>query len=180
MNTTRRALLASLLIALTVAAGQALAGIPNVELVTFLVFVSGYLLGPRAGAIIGGCAMGAHSTFNVMGAVVPPMLAAQVLVYASIGAAGGLVGPGIVRLRAPVRAVVACATGALLALVYQVIINLVAYLTFTSEDTLAAFIWGGLVFSAVQILWNAALFFFALGPTMSVVGRYRGELGVTS
>ena len=51
MNSTRRALLASLLIALTVAAGQALAGVPNIELVTLLVFLSGFLLGRRTGAI---------------------------------------------------------------------------------------------------------------------------------
>ena len=177
MNTTRRALLASLLIALTVAAGQALAGIPNVELVTFLVFISGYLLGARLGAVIGACAMGAHSLFNVMGAVVAPMWVAQIIVYAGVGISGGLLGHLILSRGRSVSGVLAALVGALLAFVYQIIINVVAYFTFTSETSMVAFIWGGVVFSAVQVAWNAAVFLVALRPTMSVLSRFRGEVG---
>ena len=177
MNSTRRALLASLLIALTVAAGQALAGVPNIELVTLLVFLSGFLLGMRAGAIVGAVAMGAHSLFNVMGAVVAPMLVVVVFVYAGLGAAGAAVGPAIVRMQSPaLQVVVSAASGAACAFVYQLLINLTAYFTFTASDSLIAFVWGGVAFAVVQIVWNGAVFAVALPSTVKVLGRFRGEL----
>ena len=169
------------MIALSVAAGQALAGIPNVELITFIIFLSGYLLGRRLGALVGAAAMGAHSLFNVMGSVVPPMLVTQIVIYAGIGAAGGVVGGWIARVKGPVLAsFFAGTTGAVLALLYQVAINTTAYFTFTSATTLWTFIVGGIAFSAVQIGWNAAVFFAALRPTMAVLGRFRGELNETA
>jgi len=177
MISTRRALLASLLIALTVAAGQALAGVPNVELVTLLVFLSGFLLGARIGAIGGAVAMGAHSLFNVMGAVVAPMLAVQVLAYAGVGVAGAVVGPAIMRLDRPaLQAVAAAVAGAACALVYQLLINVTAYFTFIGTDSLIAFVWGGVAFAAVQIVWNGAVFAVALPSTIRVLERFRGEL----
>jgi hypothetical protein len=176
MNATRRALLASLLIALTVAGGYALAGVPNIEVVTLLAFTSGYLLGPRLGALVGGVAMGAHSLFNVMGAAIPPVLAAQVVCYALVGAAGGVVGPLIVRLGGVVSALAAGATGAVLVIVYQVTVGVVSFYTFTSESMLWAYLWGGVAFATVQIVWNAALFLVTLRPMLSVLRRYRAEL----
>lgn len=181
MNSTRRALLASLMIALSVAAGQALAAIPNVELITFLVFLSGYLLGVRTGALVGATAMGGHSLFNVMGSVIPPMLVTQIVIYAAIGAVGGVLGGVISRTRnAALASVIAGVTGGVLALVYQVAINVTAYFTFTSATTLWTFIVGGVAFSVVQIGWNVAVFFTALRPTMAVLGRFRGELNGTA
>lgn len=181
MNATRRAVLASLLVALIVAAGYALAGVPNVELVSFLVFVSGFLLGVRLGALVGGVAMGVHSLFNVMGAAVPPVLAAQVAAYAAIGSAGGAVGPFIERLPRPaVAALVAGATGLVLVLGYQLLVGVVTYFAFARGSLLWAYLWGGIVFSAVHIAWNTALFLLAMRPTLSVLARYRLELGGTA
>ncbi len=181
MKSTRRALLASLLIALSAVAGQALASIPNVELITFLVFLSGYLLGPRYGAFVGGAAMGAHSLFNVMGSVVPPMLVTQIIAYAAIGAAGGTLGVAISRVpNGVVVSILAGVTGATLALAYQFVINVAAYFTFTSTASLWTFIVGGIAFSAVQIGWNAAVFFAALRPTTAVLSRFRDELNGTA
>ena len=74
---TRRATLAGLLVALIVAAGYSLAGVPNVELVTLLVFVSGFLLGPRLGLAVGATSWGLYSLLNPMGAAVPPVLAVR-------------------------------------------------------------------------------------------------------
>jgi len=176
MNSTRRALLASLLIALTVSAGYALAGVPNVEVVTLLVFVSGYLLGARLGAVVGAVSMGAHSMFNAMGAAIPPILAAQVACYALIGTAGGVLGPALVRLGRLRAAVASCATGALLALFYQVVVGIVSFYTFTTESVLWAYLWAGVAFTSVQIVWNAALFLLALRPMLVVLRRHRMEL----
>ena len=177
MRTTRLVLLASLLVAMIFAAGQALAGIPNVELVTALAFVSGYLLGPVLGAGVGAAGMGAHSLFNVMGAVAPPVWLAQVGSFALIGCAGGIVGPLLARVRGRVRAAVLSAfAGAALVLVYQVAVNLVAFYTFTSDVDVSVYLWGGVVFGAVQVAWNAVVFGAAMPPMLRVLARYRREL----
>jgi len=176
MNSTRRALLASLMIALSVAGGYALAGVPNIEVVTLFVFTSGYLLGARTGALVGGVAMGVHSLFNVMGAAIPPVLAAQVACYALVGAAGGLVGPLLERTRGVVGAVAAGVVGAGLVFFYQVVVGIVSFYTFTSESLLWAYLWAGVAFASVQIVWNAALFLVVLRPALSVLRRYRAEL----
>ncbi len=177
MKSTRAALLATLLTALVFVAGQALAGIPNVELVTFLVFVAGYLLGPALGAVVGGAGMAAHSLLNVMGAVAPPVWISQWLCYAGVGVAGGLVGPPLARIsHRGLAAVLAAATGAALVIVYQLAVNAAAFYTFSSDVSVWVYVWGGVVFGVVHVAWNAALFFAALRPTLRVLAPYRREV----
>lgn len=176
MKRTRVFLLASLLVALTVAAGQALAGIPNVELMTFLVFVSGFLLGPRLGLVVGGCAMGAHSLFNWMGPAALPVWVGQIACYAAVGLAGAMVGPRITRMRAWVASLTSAAVGALLSLGYQLVVNAATFFVYTNDAGLWAFIWAGVAFASIQILWNGALFFVSLRPTLAVLDAFRGDL----
>jgi hypothetical protein len=177
MRTTRLVLLASLLVAMIFAAGQALAGIPNVELVTALAFVSGYLLGPALGAVVGAAGMGAHSLFNVMGTVAPPVWLSQVGSFALIGSAGGIVGPFLARVRGRARAAVLSAlTGAVLVLIYQLAVNIVAFYTFASDVDVWVYVWGGVAFGAVQVAWNVVVFGAAMPPMLRVLARYRREL----
>jgi hypothetical protein len=177
MRTTRLLLLASLLVAMMYATGQALAGIPNVELITALAFISGYLLGPVLGAVVGAAGMGAHSLFNVLGAVAPPILLAQVLCFALIGFAGAVVGPMVARVRNRTRAaLLAAATGVALVFIYQLAVNVTAFYTFTSDVDVWVYVWGGIAFAAVHLGWNAAVFGAAVPPMLRVLARYRREL----
>lgn len=176
MDVTRRALLASLLIALTVAAGFALAGVPNIELVTLIVFVSGYLLGARLGALVGGVAMGAHSAFNIMGTAIPPILLAQVACYAVVGWAGGTLGPMIERTPARPAAALSALTGAVLVVAYQVLVNVVSFYTFSRGEMFWPYLWGGIAFASVHIAWNAVLFLVAMRPMLAVLRVHRMEL----
>ena len=177
MRTTRLVLLASLLVATMFAAGQALAGIPNVELVTALAFVSGYLLGPALGAAVGAAGMGAHSLFNVLGAVAPPVWIAQVVCYGFVGWAGGMAGPRLARVPSRVHAaLLAALTGTALVLVYQIVVNGVAFYTFTSDVEVWTYVWAGVAFGAIQIAWNAVTFGLAMPPMLRVLARHRGEL----
>jgi len=180
MNRTRRATLAGLLVALTVAAGFALAGVPNVELVTLLIFTSGFLLGPRLGPVVGAVSWGLFSGLNPMGAAVPPVLAAQIASGALVGLAGGVLGPILLKL--PVRwvSVLLCTvTGFLLTLVFQATVTAAAFLTFADDRAAGAF-WafmvGGIVFTFTHLLWNTAVFLLTLRPLLSVLDRYRLEL----
>lgn len=177
MRTTRLILLASLLVAMLFATGQALAGIPNVELVTSLAFVAGYLLGPALGAAVGAAGMGAHSLFNVLGAVAPPVWIAQMASFALVGCAGAVLGPVLARARRRVHArALAALTGAILVLIYQLAVNVVAFYTFTSDVDVWVYVWGGVAFGALQVAWNAAFFGLAMPPMLRVLARYRGHL----
>jgi len=177
MRTTRLVLLASLLVAMIFAAGQALAPIPNVELVTMLSFVSGYLLGPALGAVVGAAGMGAHSLFNVLGAVAPPVWVAQIACYGLTGWVGGVAGPGLARVHSRARAALLCAfTGAVLVVVYQVAVNAVAFYTFTNDVSVWTYVWAGVAFGAIQVAWNAVAFGVALPPMLRVLARHRREL----
>lgn len=177
MRTTRTVLLASLLVAMIFATGQALSVIPNVELVTALAFVAGYLLGPVVGAGVGAAGMGAHSLFNVMGTVAPPVWLVQVACYGLVGCAGGWLGPVIARTRGRIRAAVLSALiGAALVVVYQLAVNAVAFYTFTSDVDIWVYVWGGIAFGAVQVAWNAAVFGAAMPPMLRVLARHRREL----
>ncbi len=176
MKRTRAALLSALLTALVFVAGQALAGVPNVELVTVLVFVAGYLLGPALGAVVGAAGMGAHSLLNVMGAVAPPVWVAQFVCYAVVGLVGGMLGPVLARMRRRgLASVLAAATGAALALFYQLVINAVTFFVFSSGVSVWVYVWGGIAFGAVQVAWNTAVFLFVPG-TLRVLAPYRREL----
>lgn len=180
MNRTRRALLASLLVALAAAVGYALAGVPNVELVTVIVFVSGFLLGPKLGAAVGAASWAIHSLFNPMGVALPPVLAAQVAGGAVIGAVGGVLGPRLLVVPAAWAAALAAgAAGLLLTLVYQVLVNVAAFYSFVDDratDALWKFVLAGLAFTAMHLVWNTAAFLVILRPLLSVLDRYRQEL----
>ena len=177
MKKTRLTLLASLMTALMYAGGQALAGLPNVEVITFLAFVSGYLLGPLPGMAVGACGMGAHSLFNAMGPVAPPMWIAQMVCYALVGLAGAGLGPWMARPEARTGpAFAAAGAGAALTFFYQLVVNAVGFMTFARDVDLWTYVWGGVAFGAVQIVWNAALFFAAAPPTLRVLARYRGRI----
>jgi hypothetical protein len=180
MNQTRRATLAGLLVALNLAAGFALAGIPNVELLTLLLFLSGFVLGPRTGAVVGAGSWGLFSAFNPMGAAVPPVLAAQAVWGGIIGLSGGVLGPLLLRPAHRGLSLVACGvTGAVLTLAYQIVVNTVMFWVFTDERALGAmwvYVAGGIAFTLTHLIWNTAVFLVALRPLMGVLDRYRLEL----
>ncbi|HEX6789956.1 MAG TPA: hypothetical protein VF247_01480 [Candidatus Krumholzibacteria bacterium] len=176
MRATRITLLACFLTALMYAVGQALV-VPNVEAVTLLAFLSGYLLGPVWGTVVGGAGMGAHSMFNVMGTVPPPVWIVQVVCYAFIGFCGAWIGPRIPRIEArTAQSFAAAGAGIVLTLLYQLAVNVASFTAFATHVPLWSYVWAGLAFAAVQIVWNAALFFVALPPMLRVFARVRREL----
>ena len=77
-------------VALIIVVGLMLITIPNVELVTATIFLSGYLFGIRKGLLIGIVAIFIYSLLNPFGAPNPPLLMAQVTSMGIVGSAGGL------------------------------------------------------------------------------------------
>jgi hypothetical protein len=180
MHSTRKALLASLLICATVVLGQALAGIPNVELMTLAVFVAGYLLGRGLGMVVGAISMALHSFFNPLGAALPPLLATQVAAFAVVGLAGAAIGPPIMALKRRSVASLACGlSGFLLTLLYDLLTNVGAFFSITGSDAspdLVTFVAAGMVFTLMHVVWNTVLFAVVLTPVLMVLAGFRVEL----
>ena len=63
-----------------------------------------------------------------------------------------------------------------LTLAYQVVVNVASFLSFATHVPLWKYVWAGVAFAAVQIVWNAALFFVTLPPMLRVLARVRREL----
>ncbi len=180
MHQTRRVLLTCLLIAVVVTLGYALAGVPNIELMTVAVFVSGFLLGPGLGAVVGAVSATMFSVFNPLGAALPPLLIAQALSQALVGVAGGCVGPVLINCgKRWISFAGAGILGLLLTLVYDIATNVGAFVVFSGERTLGnlvKFVGAGIVFMVLHLVWNTLVFAVVLTPVLMVLDRYRREI----
>jgi LytS/YehU family sensor histidine kinase len=67
--------------------------IPNVEIITAIIFVAGVYLGPRKGLLVGLVGQSLYSTLNPYGMSPPPLFIAQVLNRMLLGYVGGCFPP---------------------------------------------------------------------------------------
>ena len=171
IRTTRKIALAGLLSSLAVALGFLLIAVPNVELMTLTVFVSGALLGVRGGALVGVVSMLIYSVANPMGAAIPLVTVSQVVGLGLVGAVGA-VAPAVRRVwkKRIVRTVIFAATGLLLTVSYDFLTNLALGL---SMGTVVAVLVAGLLFSIIHFVSNALIFFFLAEVLLSIDGRLR-------
>lgn len=148
---------------LAVALGYLLSGVPNVELVSFTVFASGFVLGAWRGAVVGALAMAIYSGGSPHGSglAVPPLYAGQILGAAFAGALGAaarvLWGRG--RLHPVLGGLAGAGIGLAATLVYQVlvILGLAAAMPEARTGFVAA-IASNALFSLVHLLSNAVVF----------------------
>lgn len=86
---------ASIFTALAIGLGFSLIMVPNIELITVIIFLAGLTLGIGWGVLVGGTAELIFSILNPFGSglVFPPLLLAQVLSMMIVGLAGGLMRP---------------------------------------------------------------------------------------
>ena len=83
---------ASIFTALAIGLGFSLLMIPNIELITVIVFLSGLTLGIGWGILVGGTAELIFSVLNPFGSglIFPPLLISQVISMMLIGISGGV------------------------------------------------------------------------------------------
>ena len=81
--------------ALAVGLGYSLLLVPNVELITVVIFLSGLTLGIRWGILVGAVSEFIFSAMNPLGSglIFPPLMAAQIISMIIVGLAGGLLKP---------------------------------------------------------------------------------------
>jgi len=148
------------LAALAVAGGWVLAGVPNVEVMTLIVFAGGWLTGVAGGAAVGVLCMLLFTAANPYGAAVPLVAAAQVVSMGFVGACGGLWGRWAGTPARSPSALKLGAIGAGLTLIYDLATNVSIGITFSQ---LAPTLVAGIPFALLHIGSNALVFAVA-GP----------------
>jgi LytS/YehU family sensor histidine kinase len=93
-----RVALIAVLAAMAIGGNYALSAIPNVELSSVMVFLSGFLFGPFIGAFVGLIAMSVYQLWNPWGGFYPPIGIAVIGCTILIGIIGGIIGRALKRL----------------------------------------------------------------------------------
>ncbi len=165
---TRVALIA-IFAALAIGGNYALFALPNVELSSVMVFLSGFLFGPIIGALVGFIAMVIYQLWNPWGAFIPPIGLAVIGCTIFIGIVGGIVGKALQRLDYPdIRWFwIPAMFGLLLTLFFDLVTTLAYSLTF-SIPFIVSFIMG-LPFTLIHIASNAILFGLITQPVTQAV-----------
>ncbi len=157
-------------VALAVALGFALVHVPNVELITLVVFVSGITMGSRRGMLIGGISMGLFTIFNPLGAPMPPIAFAQVVSMAAIGCIGGMISHR--KGLKPVWARMAL-LGLACTFLYDLITNAAVALSLGLINRWTSVLAAGMAFSLLHMASNLVIFAVA-GPVLAKMGVLHG------
>lgn len=83
-----RIALMSIFVALSIVLGYMLIFLPNIELITAMIFLSGFVLGKKEGLLVGAFSSFIFCFFNPMGSSQLPLLTVQVVYYSVVGIVG--------------------------------------------------------------------------------------------
>jgi hypothetical protein len=153
---------ASIFTALAIGLGFSLLMVPNVELITVVVFLAGLTLGARWGALVGGTAEFFFSLLNPFGSglVFPPLMISQVLAMVIIGVSGGLLRPIFFKKDYQQKKIVLLvASGFLLTFLFDSLTTLAYPISvgFDFPQTLGIYI-SGIGFTLIHQISNAIIF----------------------
>jgi LytS/YehU family sensor histidine kinase len=155
--------------ALAIGGNYALSALPNVELSSVMVFLSGFLFGPFIGALVGFIAMLIYQFWNPWGAFLPPIGLAVIGCTIFIGIVGGILGKALHRLDQSDSRwfLVPALFGVLLTLFYDLVTTF-AY-SFTFAIPFIVTILTGLPFMIIHIASNTVLFGLLTQPVTLAV-----------
>ncbi|MFX1504085.1 MAG: hypothetical protein ACFFDH_24205 [Promethearchaeota archaeon] len=176
-----RIALISTFTALAIVLGYLLAYIPNIELFTLTIFLSGFILSKRDGMIVGFLSSFIFCFFNPLGASPLPLFMTQLSYYSITGLIGGLIGNFFQRRRSFLSdedlygvsvMILFGLMGALLTLSYQLISTLVEVLSyFGTLNEYIPYFMTGLVFTIVHIVGNTLGFIFILPGIIQLIKK---------
>lgn len=153
---------ASIFTALAIGAGYALLLVPNVELITAIVFCAGAWLGIGWGVLVGAMAELIFSVMHPLGSglAFPPLLLTQVIAMSLTGLVGGLLRPVLLNWKNSLSGKVALAfTGLILTFIYDSLTTLSFPVSagFDWPQTVAIYL-SGLGFTILHQVSNAIVF----------------------
>ncbi|MFX1492360.1 MAG: ECF transporter S component [Promethearchaeota archaeon] len=164
-----RVALIAVLAALAIGGNYALSAVPNIELSSVMVFLSGFLFGPIIGALVAFIAMLIYQLWNPWGAFIPPIGLAVIGCTIVIGIVGGILGKAMQGLDYSDSSwfLLPILFGVLLTLFFDLVTNF-AY-CFTFGIPFIVVLITGLPFMMVHIPSNAILFLLLTQPVTQAV-----------
>jgi hypothetical protein len=156
------------LVAVGLASGLLLSAIPNVELVTAICFIAGFLLGPSTGTLTAALTELLFAGFNPMGGSFGILLVAQVSGMTLAGLAGALVSPLIAEHEHGSRYVsIVIGIGVLVTVIYDFLTNLaIAMMAGFSFSALLVTLVAGIPFAVIHVVSNGLVFAFIVTPLL--------------
>jgi uncharacterized membrane protein len=150
--------------------------IPGIEFITAAVFISGAVVGPGLGALVGTVAESMFSLFNPFGPPSPLLLFAQIFSFAIIGCCGGVVSKK--TFARPLRRLIVLGfSGLILTLIFDVLTTLSFSVFIAGSDlkkTLAVFATGSL-FYLTHLMVNVLIFIVVIPPVLSGIRSYQNR-----
>lgn len=161
-------------IALVLGVGYALALVPNVELVTAMIFLSGVLMGVKRGIFVGIIGEFLFSALNPVGSglLFPPMLITQVISMGFIGAVGGLLRQYIINWKPkPINVIVIGAVSFTITLIYDIFVSLAFPISagFNFKETIGVVVASGIAFSVIHLIVNTIIFITLVPVTAQMI-----------
>ena len=165
---------AAIFCALAVALGFALLPVPNLELITVTIFLSGLYLNSAWGAIIGSTSIFIYSGLNPMGSglAFPPVFVSQIFCMGLIGFLGGLM-KSLFYLKDKFFFPILCAViGFSLTFIYD-IITILSYPISLGLDGpgLIGVLVKGLSFMLIHEIFNAIIFSISIPKAIKLISR---------
>jgi uncharacterized membrane protein len=156
---------ASIFAALAIGAGFSLLMIPNIELITVIIFTAGLYLGPAWGLLVGGTAEMVFSGMNPLGSGLsfPPLFFAQIIGMSGVGFVGGLLRKVFMHKEYSVKKIIAVGVvGLILTFMFDSLTTLSYPLSagFDFSRTIGLYI-SGIGFTLIHQFANG--FIFAIG-----------------
>ena len=165
--------------ALAIVLGYSLWYIPNIEVFTLMIFLSGFIMSKKEGAIIGLLSASIFTFFNTYGASPPPLFVYQLIHYSMTGVLGGLT-KDFLRNKEYFKPtedlyifrimVLFGLLGAIITFFFDILSTLFG--GFTVSITIDYFIASyllGIVFTTVHLIGNVLVFVFLLPGLLQVI-----------
>ena len=165
--------------ALSVVLGYLLAYIPNIEIFTLMIFLSGFVLNKRYGALIGLLSSIIFTFFNPLGPSPPPLFIYQLIHYSLTGVSGALT-KDFMKNRKFFKPkedlyvyqvlVIFGIVGGILTFVFDILSTLFGGFTvsITIDYFIATYLLG-LVFTTVHLIGNILVFVFLLPGLIQLI-----------
>lgn len=176
-----RVALISTFTALAIVLGYLLASIPNIELFTLTIFLSGYILGKRDGMIVGFLGSFIFCFFNPLGASPLPLLTFQLTHYSITGLLGALTNDLLKNMKTvkldddlyKIHIIfIFGIIGAIITISFQIFSSLVNVLSYygTLDEFLPYFLIG-IGFTTIHIIGNTLGFIFILPGLIQLINK---------
>jgi uncharacterized membrane protein len=157
----RDIVLASLFIAISVTLGKLLESVPNIELISFSVWMSSYILSRKYSTVVGLLSFTIYSLLSPYGVAPLPLLLSQAIGGGLFGFFGG----SFIKAK-KINYIGYMLFGLVLTFIYDLITNLGGFIAFSeNSSTLIVYLIGGLSFGVIHIVSNSAVFML-LTPLM--------------